>query len=91
MIFINEDIRIKELNSSLIMPGDVQSSPGEGVVYVNYGRVEDFERLTSPQYNINLTGRIAIMRYGKIYRGNKVMTTHREFILTCFQIVVIGS
>ena len=41
-------------------------------MYVNYGRVEDFEKLTK-NLSVNVTGKIAIMRYGKIFRGNKVM------------------
>ena len=40
-------------------------------MYANYGRVEDFERLKN--LSVNVTGKIAIMRYGKIFRGNKVM------------------
>ena len=41
------------------------------LVYVNYGRVQDFEQLKN--LSVNVTGKIAIMRYGKIFRGNKVM------------------
>ena len=41
------------------------------LVYVNYGRVQDFEQLKD--LSVNVTGKIAIMRYGKIFRGNKVM------------------
>ena len=41
------------------------------LVYVNYGQVEDFEQLKN--LSVNVTGKIAIMRYGKIFRGNKVM------------------
>ena len=48
------------------------SGKAEGeLVYVNYGRVQDFEQLK--KLSVNVTGRIAIMRYGKIFRGNKVM------------------
>ncbi len=47
------------------------SGKAEGeLVYVNYGRVEDFDKLKN--LSVNVTGRIAIMRYGKIFRGNKV-------------------
>ncbi|RXG56243.1 N-acetylated-alpha-linked acidic dipeptidase 2 [Armadillidium vulgare] len=48
----------------------VSTEPGVGVVYVNYGRVEDFEKLE--ELGINVTGHIVIVRYGKIFRGNKV-------------------
>ena len=41
-------------------------------MYVNYGRVEDFERLANEGVSCN--GSIAIARYGKIFRGNKVST-----------------
>ncbi|RXG64918.1 N-acetylated-alpha-linked acidic dipeptidase 2 [Armadillidium vulgare] len=50
--------------------GTVTTEPGVGVVYVNYGRIEDFERLE--ELGINITGHIVIVRYGKIFRGNKV-------------------
>lgn len=38
------------------------------LVYVNYGRVEDFENVTEI---VNITGCICVARYGKIFRGNK--------------------
>ena len=41
------------------------------LVYVNYGQVQDFEQLKN--LSVNVTGKIAIMRYGKIFRGNKVI------------------
>ncbi|KAB7496032.1 hypothetical protein Anas_04285 [Armadillidium nasatum] len=50
--------------------GTVSTEPGVGVVYVNYGRIEDFEKLE--ELGINVTGHIVIARYGKIFRGNKV-------------------
>ncbi|KAB7496030.1 N-acetylated-alpha-linked acidic dipeptidase-like protein [Armadillidium nasatum] len=50
--------------------GTVSTEPGVGVVYVNYGRREDFEKLE--ELGINITGHIALVRYGKIYRGNKI-------------------
>ncbi|HEU4402683.1 MAG TPA: M28 family metallopeptidase, partial [Candidatus Polarisedimenticolia bacterium] len=40
------------------------------VVYVNYGTREDFERLES--LGLSVEGRIALVRYGKIFRGLKV-------------------
>ncbi|SCU94076.1 LADA_0G06370g1_1 [Lachancea dasiensis] len=39
-------------------------------VYVNRGTKEDFELLKS--HNVDLTGKVAIARYGKIFRGLKV-------------------
>jgi len=40
------------------------------LVYVNYGSVEDFQRLAS--MNISVINRIVIARYGKVFRGLKV-------------------
>ena len=40
------------------------------LVYVNYGRVEDIQQLT--KLGVNLTGKIALSRYGKIFRGNRL-------------------
>ena len=40
------------------------------LVYVNYARVEDIERLR--ELGVSLEGKIAISRYGKIFRGNKL-------------------
>ncbi|PVD25947.1 hypothetical protein C0Q70_13613 [Pomacea canaliculata] len=41
------------------------------LVYVNYGRVEDFEFLRT-NYNITFNDSIVIVRYGKNFRGSKV-------------------
>uniref|UniRef100_A0A663LP98 Glutamate carboxypeptidase 2 n=1 Tax=Athene cunicularia TaxID=194338 RepID=A0A663LP98_ATHCN len=48
-----------------------QGMPQGELVYVNYGRTEDFFKLER-EMGINCTGKIAIARYGKIFRGNKV-------------------
>ncbi|XP_061923250.1 N-acetylated-alpha-linked acidic dipeptidase 2 [Entelurus aequoreus] len=48
-----------------------QGQPQGDLVYVNYGRTEDFFQLQR-QMGINVTGNIVIVRYGKIFRGNKV-------------------
>ncbi|KAK4318413.1 hypothetical protein Pmani_010582 [Petrolisthes manimaculis] len=45
-------------------PGNVSGD----VVYANYGRYEDFTLLA--EKGINLTSRIVLARYGKIFRGN---------------------
>ena len=40
-------------------------------MYLNYGRVEDY--ITFQNYtSINITGKIVLARYGKIFRGDKV-------------------
>ena len=41
------------------------------LIYVNYGRVEDMQRLRD-DFGISVEGKVCIARYGKIYRGNKV-------------------
>jgi hypothetical protein len=43
---------------------------GGQVVYVNYGRVEDFKKLD--ELGISVRGRIVLARYGHIFRGLKV-------------------
>ena len=42
------------------------------LVYVNYGRANDFKYLNETLH-LNLTGSICIVRYGGIFRGDKVM------------------
>ncbi|GMM32682.1 hypothetical protein DASC09_000070 [Saccharomycopsis crataegensis] len=39
-------------------------------IYANYGTVGDFQKLIDN--NVNITGKIVIVRYGKIFRGLKV-------------------
>ena len=41
------------------------------LVFVNYGRIEDFIWITETQ-GININGSICIVKYGKINRGDKV-------------------
>ncbi|KAK2512937.1 N-acetylated-alpha-linked acidic dipeptidase 2 [Columba guinea] len=48
-----------------------QGVPEADLVYVNYGRTEDFFKVER-EMGINCTGKIVIARYGKIFRGNKV-------------------
>ncbi|XP_060090941.1 putative N-acetylated-alpha-linked acidic dipeptidase [Heteronotia binoei] len=48
-----------------------QGMPEGDLVYVNYGRTEDFFKLERDM-GINCSGKIVIARYGKIFRGNKV-------------------
>jgi hypothetical protein len=40
------------------------------MIYVNYGRAEDFEYLS--KHNISCKGKIVIVRYGENFRGDKV-------------------
>lgn len=60
--------------SDIVPPYNAFSAKGqpEGeLVYVNYGHTEDFFQLEK-EMGINVTGKIVIVRYGKIFRGNKV-------------------
>ncbi|XP_071990197.1 N-acetylated-alpha-linked acidic dipeptidase 2-like isoform X2 [Engystomops pustulosus] len=60
--------------TDIVPPYNAFSAKGEPegeLVYVNYGRTEDFFFLER-NLSINCTGKIVIARYGKIFRGNKV-------------------
>ncbi|XP_031716346.1 N-acetylated-alpha-linked acidic dipeptidase 2 isoform X1 [Anarrhichthys ocellatus] len=60
--------------SNIVPPYSAFSAKGQpegDLVYVNYGRTEDFFQLQK-EMNISVTGKIVIVRYGKIFRGNKV-------------------
>uniref|UniRef100_A0A8C6KV84 Glutamate carboxypeptidase 2 n=1 Tax=Nothobranchius furzeri TaxID=105023 RepID=A0A8C6KV84_NOTFU len=60
--------------SNIVPPYSAFSAKGQpqgDLVYVNYGRTEDFFQLER-EMGINVTGKIVIVRYGKIFRGNKV-------------------
>ncbi|KAK7502667.1 hypothetical protein BaRGS_00005917 [Batillaria attramentaria] len=50
---------------------NISHLPGGELVYVNYGRVEDYDYLEH-NYNVNVTEKIVIARYGRIFRGSKV-------------------
>ncbi|CAL4110864.1 unnamed protein product, partial [Meganyctiphanes norvegica] len=53
----------------------LETAAGTGVVYVNYGRVEDFEQLD--KLGVNVSGHIVMARYGKLFRGNKIAHAER--------------
>ena len=61
-------------DKDVVQPFLGYSSSGKAsgeLVYVNYGQVQDFEQLKN--LSVNVTGKIAIMRYGRIFRGNMEM------------------
>ena len=63
-----------ENNTAVLPPILGYAKPGKAtgkLLYVNYGRKEDFDALKNMPGFTNCSGYIAIMRYGKIYRGNK--------------------
>jgi N-acetylated-alpha-linked acidic dipeptidase len=60
-------------NPKIIMPFNGSSGSGDvtaPVVYANYGRLEDFNKLDAE--HIDLRGKIVIVRYGANFRGVKV-------------------
>src|SRR5581483_5874066 len=60
-----DDPRVVPAFNGYSPSGDVE---GE-VVYANYGRPEDFDRLK--QMGVNLRGKIVLVRYGENFRGVK--------------------
>ncbi|XP_033739730.1 putative N-acetylated-alpha-linked acidic dipeptidase isoform X2 [Pecten maximus] len=61
-------------NTEVVPPFNAFAVAGvaEGdLVYVNYGRIEDFVFLRDNQ-SISVEGKIVIARYGRIFRGDKV-------------------
>jgi N-acetylated-alpha-linked acidic dipeptidase len=60
-------------NPKVVMPFNGSSGSGDvtgEVVYANYGRMEDFDKLTAE--HIDLRGKIVLCRYGGNFRGVKV-------------------
>jgi len=68
-----EVLRPEDAHDEFIHAFNAYSPPGDvtgELVYVNYGRVEDLQELE--ELGVSLTGKIAISRYGKIFRGNRL-------------------
>lgn len=69
-----EDELKEDPTSSYHVPAFLGYAPSGNVtaeyVYCNFGRFEDFQKLI--ELGVNLRGKIAIVRYGAIYRGLKV-------------------
>ncbi|XP_041369737.1 N-acetylated-alpha-linked acidic dipeptidase 2-like [Gigantopelta aegis] len=59
----------------VVPPFNAYSAPGKmtnnDLVYVNYGRVEDYNFLEN-NASLTVNGKIVIVRYGKIFRGSKI-------------------
>ncbi|KAL4238328.1 hypothetical protein ACF0H5_003039 [Mactra antiquata] len=69
-----------ENKPDVVPPFNAYSAPGDvygDLVYVNYGRVEDYKFLEH-NVSINMSGKIAFARYGKIFRGDKVRLAQRR-------------
>ncbi|MGC9159020.1 MAG: M28 family metallopeptidase [Terracidiphilus sp.] len=63
----------------VVMPFNASSGSGDvtgEVVYANYGRLEDFNRLAA--LHIDLRGKIVLCRYGRIFRGVKVFLAEQR-------------
>ncbi|KAH3853007.1 hypothetical protein DPMN_095530 [Dreissena polymorpha] len=64
----------EENTTNVVPPFNAFSYPGDikgDIVYVNYGREEDFEYIEK-NASISVAGKIVMARYGKIFRGDKV-------------------
>ena len=64
-----------ENDTTMIAPllGYAKQGSAEGkLLYVNYGKTEDFQVLKHNFGISNCSGYIVIMRYGKVSRGDKV-------------------
>ncbi|XP_070577787.1 N-acetylated-alpha-linked acidic dipeptidase 2-like [Ptychodera flava] len=69
-----QGLRPGEDSPDIVNPFNAYSGTGNvtgDLVYVNYARDVDFDELDRLQ--VNLTGKIMIARYGKIFRGNKAL------------------
>jgi N-acetylated-alpha-linked acidic dipeptidase len=52
------------------------------LVFINYGLKEDFEYVTN-ELGIDLTGKIALVKYGRNFRGLKVLNAQNHGMLAC--------
>ncbi|CAG2195791.1 NAALAD [Mytilus edulis] len=70
-----------ENKSNVVPPFNAYSAPGivnsSELIYVNYGRVEDY-RYLEDNTSVNVSGKIVIARYGRIFRGDKVQQATRH-------------
>src|ERR1700741_2761909 len=67
-----DDPRIVTAYNAMSPSGDVEAD----VVYANYGSPEDFDRLK--QMNVDVRGKIVIVRYGENFRGVKVFVAQER-------------
>ncbi|MFZ0481664.1 MAG: M28 family metallopeptidase [Terriglobales bacterium] len=66
------DPRIKPAYNGMSPSGDVEAD----VVYANYGSPEDFDKLK--QMNVDVRGKIVVVRYGQNFRGVKVFVAQER-------------
>jgi len=67
-----DDPRIVNLYNGMSPSGDVEAE----VVYANYGSPADFDRLK--QMNVDVRGKIVIVRYGQNFRGVKAFVAQER-------------
>lgn len=67
-----DDPRVVMPFSGMSPSGDVEAD----IVYANYGTPEDFEKLG--KLNINVRGKIVLVRYGQNFRGVKVFVAQEH-------------
>ncbi len=68
----DNDPRVVMPFSGMSPSGDVEAD----IVYANYGRPEDFDKLKS--MNIDVRGKIVLVRYGQNFRGVKVFVAQQR-------------
>ncbi|XP_071962716.1 N-acetylated-alpha-linked acidic dipeptidase 2-like [Antedon mediterranea] len=77
----HEDVlRPEDENSEVLPPFNAYCASGnvEGeLVYVNFGREEDFIYLADNKPEINITGKIVIAKFAKGFRGTKVKNAEK--------------
>src|SRR5215470_9917338 len=67
-----DDARIVNTYNGMSPSGDVEAE----VVYANYGSPEDFDKLK--QLNVDVRGKIALVRYGQNFRGVKAFVAQER-------------
>jgi len=59
---------------SFLAYSPARTEDNKEIVYVNYGRKEDFDLISDPSggFFVDLTDKLCMVRYGEIFRGNKL-------------------
>ena len=81
-----------ENHTAVIPPILGYAKPGTAtgkLLYVNYGRKEDFDALNNIPGFTDCSGYIAIMRYGKIYRGNKASYSFETHLFSLSHYLIV--
>ncbi|XP_063958834.1 putative N-acetylated-alpha-linked acidic dipeptidase isoform X1 [Lytechinus pictus] len=78
---LNEAVlRPEDNNTNAVPPFNAYSAQGEPeapLVYVNHGTSDDFDWLAKNRPDININGSIVIVKYGKGFRGHKVLNAQK--------------